>query len=113
MADTRLTHDLWLERVPELLDECVEEWSLRLGEPYPLGAAGYAVGEELDDGTPAVLKLWEMHQVPIYSNGIDRELVTPTGAAIAVSTGGTFLAVTFVPTVVDSPPLSVTVTVIG
>lgn len=31
---------------------------------------------------PAVLKLWEMRQVPIYSNGIDRELVTPTGAAI-------------------------------
>ncbi|HEY9858777.1 MAG TPA: nickel pincer cofactor biosynthesis protein LarC, partial [Candidatus Obscuribacterales bacterium] len=35
--------------------------------------------------TPAVLKLWEMRQVPIYSNGIDRELVTPTGAAIAVA----------------------------
>lgn len=35
--------------------------------------------------TPAVLKLWESHQVPIYSNGIDRELVTPTGAAIAVT----------------------------
>nr|WP_290226634.1 nickel pincer cofactor biosynthesis protein LarC [Trichocoleus desertorum] len=35
--------------------------------------------------TPAVLKLWEMRQVPIYSNGIDRELVTPTGAAIAVT----------------------------
>ncbi|MCY7275137.1 MAG: DUF111 family protein, partial [Phormidesmis sp. CAN_BIN44] len=29
---------------------------------------------------PAVLKLYEMRQVPIYSNGIDRELVTPTGA---------------------------------
>lgn len=62
MADTRLTHDLWLERVPELLDECVEEWSLRLGEPYPLGAAGYAVGAELDDGTPAVLKLIYPHR---------------------------------------------------
>ncbi len=34
---------------------------------------------------PAVLKLWEQHQTPIYSNGIDRELVTPTGAAIAVT----------------------------
>ncbi|MBD2541748.1 nickel pincer cofactor biosynthesis protein LarC [Coleofasciculus sp. FACHB-SPT36] len=32
---------------------------------------------------PAVLKLWESRQVPVYSNGIDRELVTPTGAAIA------------------------------
>ncbi|WP_013324137.1 nickel pincer cofactor biosynthesis protein LarC [Gloeothece verrucosa] len=34
---------------------------------------------------PAVLKLWELRQVPIYSNGIDKELVTPTGAAIATT----------------------------
>ncbi|MBR8828721.1 MAG: nickel pincer cofactor biosynthesis protein LarC [Gomphosphaeria aponina SAG 52.96 = DSM 107014] len=34
---------------------------------------------------PAVLKLWESRQVPVYSNGIERELVTPTGAAIAVT----------------------------
>lgn len=33
---------------------------------------------------PAVLKLWASRQVPIYSNGIERELVTPTGAAIAI-----------------------------
>lgn len=35
--------------------------------------------------TPAVLKLWEMRQIPIYSNGIQRELVTPTGAAIVTT----------------------------
>jgi pyridinium-3,5-bisthiocarboxylic acid mononucleotide nickel chelatase len=34
---------------------------------------------------PAVLKLLSTRQVPVYSNGIDRELVTPTGAAIAVT----------------------------
>ena len=34
---------------------------------------------------PAVVKLWETKQVPIYSNGINRELVTPTGAAIAIT----------------------------
>ncbi len=34
---------------------------------------------------PAVLKLWEMRETPIYSNGIERELVTPTGAAIATT----------------------------
>ncbi|MBD2528876.1 nickel pincer cofactor biosynthesis protein LarC [Nostoc flagelliforme FACHB-838] len=34
---------------------------------------------------PAVLKLWEMRDCPVYSNGIDRELVTPTGAAIATT----------------------------
>jgi pyridinium-3,5-bisthiocarboxylic acid mononucleotide nickel chelatase len=34
---------------------------------------------------PAVLKLLESRQVPVYSNGIERELVTPTGAALAVT----------------------------
>jgi pyridinium-3,5-bisthiocarboxylic acid mononucleotide nickel chelatase len=35
--------------------------------------------------TPAVLKLWETRQVPVYSNGINRELCTPTGSAIVVT----------------------------
>ena len=39
---------------------------------------------------PAVLKLWESHQVPVYSNGIERELVTPTGAALAVTLATSF-----------------------
>jgi pyridinium-3,5-bisthiocarboxylic acid mononucleotide nickel chelatase len=39
---------------------------------------------------PAVLKLWQQHQVPVYSNGIERELVTPTGAAIAVTLSQSF-----------------------
>lgn len=34
---------------------------------------------------PAVLKLFSARHVPVYSNQIDRELVTPTGAAIAVT----------------------------
>ncbi|MFB2770996.1 nickel pincer cofactor biosynthesis protein LarC [Pelatocladus sp. BLCC-F211] len=34
---------------------------------------------------PAVLKLWEMRGCPVYSNEIERELVTPTGAAIATT----------------------------
>ncbi len=33
--------------------------------------------------TPAVMRLWETHRVPVYSNGIDHELCTPTGTAIA------------------------------
>jgi hypothetical protein len=39
---------------------------------------------------PAVLKLWELGQVPVYNNGIDRELVTPTGAAIAIALAKSF-----------------------
>ncbi|MEL6495397.1 MAG: nickel pincer cofactor biosynthesis protein LarC [Cyanobacteria bacterium J06623_7] len=34
---------------------------------------------------PAVVKLWSTRQIPVYSNGIHQELVTPTGAAIAVT----------------------------
>ena len=39
---------------------------------------------------PAVLKLWEMRGCPVYSNGISRELVTPTGAAIATTLAADF-----------------------
>ena len=62
MADTGLTHSDWLARVPELVEGCCEEWELRLGEPYPSGAAGYAVRAERPDGTPAVLKLINPHR---------------------------------------------------
>ena len=47
---------------------------------------------------PAVLKLWEMRGCPVYSNNINKELVTPTGAAIV-----TTLATDFGP----PPPMSI------
>jgi streptomycin 6-kinase len=62
VADTGLTHGVWLERVPDLVSECVDEWGLRLGEPYVAGAAGYAVRVELPEGTSAVLKLIYPHR---------------------------------------------------
>ncbi len=40
--------------------------------------------------TPAVARLWESRQVPVYSNRIHRELVTPTGAAIACALAEAF-----------------------
>lgn len=40
--------------------------------------------------TPAVLKLWETRSVPVYSNDIEKELVTPTGAAITVTLAKSF-----------------------
>jgi len=39
---------------------------------------------------PAVLQLWQTRQVPVYDNGIHRELVTPTGAAIATTLAQSF-----------------------
>jgi streptomycin 6-kinase len=62
VADASLTHDVWLERVPDLVAECVEEWGLALGEPYVAGAAGYTVRADLADGTPAVLKVIYPHR---------------------------------------------------
>ncbi len=54
--------------------------------PFPTGGGSVrAAHGQLKVPVPAVLKLWEMRQCPIYSNGIDKELVTPTGAAIATT----------------------------
>jgi pyridinium-3,5-bisthiocarboxylic acid mononucleotide nickel chelatase len=40
--------------------------------------------------TPAVVKLWELRNVPVYSNNMHRELVTPTGAAIVCALAESF-----------------------
>jgi pyridinium-3,5-bisthiocarboxylic acid mononucleotide nickel chelatase len=40
--------------------------------------------------TPAVVKLWESRNVPVYSNNMHRELVTPTGAAIVCALSESF-----------------------
>lgn len=66
------------------------------------GGTVWAAHGRLPVPSPAVLKLWELRQIPIYSNGIDRELVTPTGAAIA-----TTLATQF------GPPPSMTLLRVG
>lgn len=39
---------------------------------------------------PAVLRLMASAQIPVYSNGIERELVTPTGCAIAATLASSF-----------------------
>ncbi|HAG82004.1 MAG TPA: nickel pincer cofactor biosynthesis protein LarC [Cyanobacteria bacterium UBA12227] len=52
----------------------------------PIGSGTvWAAHGRLPVPVPAVLKLWESRQVPVYSNGIEGELVTPTGAALAVT----------------------------
>jgi streptomycin 6-kinase len=62
VAHTGLTHDVWLEQVPQLVAECAAEWDLRVAAPYTQGAAGYVVRVDLSDGTPAVLKLIYPHR---------------------------------------------------
>ncbi|MCP2731183.1 nickel pincer cofactor biosynthesis protein LarC, partial [Limnofasciculus baicalensis] len=59
--------------------------------PMPTGGGTvWAAHGRLPVPVPAVMKLWQLHQVPVYSNGIERELVTPTGAAIAVTLATSF-----------------------
>ena len=47
----------WLERLPLLLRECSEQWSLRVGDAYPYASASLAVPATLPDGGGAVLKV--------------------------------------------------------
>jgi streptomycin 6-kinase len=47
----------WLDSLPRRIEECREEWSLRLGEPYPYAHVSIAVRAELPDRTPVVLKV--------------------------------------------------------
>jgi pyridinium-3,5-bisthiocarboxylic acid mononucleotide nickel chelatase len=54
------------------------------------GGTVWAAHGRLPVPVPAVLKLWEMRQVPVFYNGIDRELVTPTGAAIVTTLAKSF-----------------------
>jgi streptomycin 6-kinase len=47
----------WLERLPALVAECAESWSLRVGPPYPDGHVSWVGPVELRNGEPAVLKI--------------------------------------------------------
>jgi streptomycin 6-kinase len=47
----------WLESLPRLAAECAEEWSLRLGEPFPSGNVSLTLRATLSDGRGAVLKM--------------------------------------------------------
>jgi len=49
------------------------------------GGTVWAAHGRLPVPVPAVLKLLEQSQVPVFYNGIDKELVTPTGAAIVTT----------------------------
>ena len=47
----------WLDRLPRLVDECVEQWSLALGEPFAYAFASLALPATRLDGSKAVLKI--------------------------------------------------------
>ncbi|MGC4803522.1 aminoglycoside phosphotransferase family protein [Micromonospora sp. DT233] len=47
----------WLAELPDRLAECVAQWGLRPGPPFPQAYASLALPAQLPDGTRAVLKL--------------------------------------------------------
>lgn len=47
----------WLEALPRLVDECLQQWSLRTGAPFPYAYASLALPARLPGGTDAVLKV--------------------------------------------------------
>jgi streptomycin 6-kinase len=47
----------WLERLPRLVTECAEKWSLRIGDAFPYAFESLASAVTLPDGTKAVLKV--------------------------------------------------------
>jgi len=52
----------WRKNVSELVADCRDRWGLRIGEPYVPGACGHVVRVELEDGRPAVLKVFWPHR---------------------------------------------------
>ncbi len=47
----------WLARLPRLVDECVEAWSLQIEGPFDPLHIAFVAAVRLADGRPAVLKL--------------------------------------------------------
>lgn len=52
----------WLERLPQLVSECAEQWSLELGEPFPCAFASLALPARQAGGRDAVLKICFPHR---------------------------------------------------
>lgn len=47
----------WLAALPELVAELAERWGFRLGPAFGDGSEAYVAAVDLDDGSPAVLKV--------------------------------------------------------
>lgn len=53
----------WLERLPGLVEGCVDRWDLTLGDPYATGGmVSYVVAATTPDSTPVVLKIQWPHR---------------------------------------------------
>jgi streptomycin 6-kinase len=51
----------WLERLPQLTEECAAQWELELGPPFPYAHVSVSAPARLPDGEEAVLKICFPH----------------------------------------------------
>ena len=62
-----------------------------ISSPQPVGGGWVnAAHGKLPVPVPAVMQVWQDFSVPVFSNGVEEELVTPTGAAIAAAWADSF-----------------------
>src|SRR5207302_7691421 len=47
----------WLASLPNLVNNCVEKWALRLGPPFSSAYTSFTISAQLQDGTDVVLKI--------------------------------------------------------
>lgn len=47
----------WLRRLPELIADVEDAWSISVGRPYDSGTEAFVAEATCQDGTPAVVKL--------------------------------------------------------
>ena len=73
MAGAGLTLEAWRDSVDQVVAECADRWSLRIGAPYVPGVCGHVVRAELPDGAPAVLKVfWPHHESDQEADALER-----------------------------------------
>ena len=56
----------WLARLPSLVKECSDEWSLTVGHPFDYAYASLALPATLSDGTDVVLKIQFPHRESLH-----------------------------------------------
>ncbi len=83
------------DAIIDIVGTCLGLNWLKIEEIYcsamPTGSGTISAAHgKLPVPVPAVLKLWEMRQIPVYSNNINGELCTPTGVAIASTLANNF-----------------------
>ena len=84
-----------VDSIVDIVGTCIGlEWlqvDRVIASAQPVGG-GWVNGShgKLPVPVPAVLQLWQDHRVPIFSNGEEAELVTPTGAALSIGLAKSF-----------------------